>query len=206
AKLDRHARAAGDRRDFVWNVLSADHDLRATQLADAVHDLRNRGLFDGYPARDDWCRAAGGLVHRASVVALDLLDFCGSNDADAVVRVPGDSAPAPAHWPEAGDQLAGVLVCQRRLEHDLRRARSGGTIELVGIGSDRWDAGERRIPGHLRSSSPLAVAQPAGESCLSRSTKHADSGSQPVLIPFRHTRNRLAGSGLSGRDTGVSTA
>src|SRR5262249_39445770 len=162
--LDCHARTTGHRRDCFWNILSADHDLCAAQLADAVHDLRYRSLFDGYPARDDRCRAAGGLVHRASVLALDLLDFCGSDDADAVVHPPGHSAPASAHRPEAGDQLAWVLVCQPRLELDLWRARSGRTIELAAIWSHRCDARDRRIPDHGRSCPPLAVPQPAGES------------------------------------------
>src|SRR5262245_31458004 len=139
-------------------------------------------------------------------MALDLLDFRGPDDADDVVRLPGDSAPAAAHRPKAGDQLARILVCQPQLELNLWRTRSGRTIELVGIRSDRCDACDRRVPDHRRGSSPLAVAEPAGEYYLSRATKHAHRRGQLVLVPFRAARNRLAGSGLSWRDPGVSTA
>src|SRR6185503_18996372 len=84
-KSNSDACASSDCRNFIRHVLSADNDICAAQPSAALHDLRYRRLLDGHPACYVACRAVGGLVHRASVVALDLLDWRATDDAYDVV-------------------------------------------------------------------------------------------------------------------------
>src|SRR5215831_12516618 len=74
-KSGSDARASGDRRDFIRDLLSADDDVCAAQSSAALHDLRYRRLLNGHLACDVAFGTVGSFVHRAPVVALDLLDW-----------------------------------------------------------------------------------------------------------------------------------
>src|SRR5215813_13110907 len=146
---------------IVRYLLPADDDLCDAPTALALHHLRHRRLFNGHPICDQPRGAAGRVVNRASIVALDFLDFSAAGNADDAVHLPSDTAPAGANRPKADDQLGWFLVCQYWAQLDLWRARPGRAIGLVGIGCDRRDARKRRIPDHRRSHSSVDVTQPA---------------------------------------------
>src|SRR5262245_54952393 len=89
--------AASDWRASVRHLLSADDDFCAAQPAVALYHLRHRRLFDGHPVWDLDRGAAGSVVHRASVVALDLLDLSSAGGADDAVHLSSNTAPAGAN-------------------------------------------------------------------------------------------------------------
>src|ERR1044071_8581564 len=106
-------------RDRLRTLLSAGDDLRPAQSSIALHDLWHRRLFDGHPVADLARSTAGSLAHRASLVALALLDLFGANGADDVLHLPGNPAPAAAHRAKADCELGRLLACQSRPQLDL---------------------------------------------------------------------------------------
>src|SRR6185436_5826660 len=115
-KSDRDARSSSDRRDFIGYVLSAHHDICAAEPAAPVYDLWNRRVFNRHPRCDVAFGAIGSVVHRAPVVALDLLDWCAAGDRYVAMHLPRDSSPAATHRSEARNKLAGILVLQPGFE------------------------------------------------------------------------------------------
>ena len=68
------AGVGGDRRPRVRHLLLSHHDLRVDHPSEAADHLRDRSLCGGHRLRQQHRIFAGGMVHRASVLALDLLD------------------------------------------------------------------------------------------------------------------------------------
>jgi hypothetical protein len=120
-------------------------------------------ICGGYRFRQQHCVAARGMVDRASLVALDLLDSGNCNARNDGVRLLRDSAACCHGY---ASQLARIRIFQRWARASLRRAGSGRAPRLAELRSRRGDVDRRNVSCSGCSSQAHASAKSDLESVL----------------------------------------
>ncbi len=96
SKPASHALLTGGQRPCLRHVLSVDPELCPPRFADALRDICDRHLFDGYCWRNQHRNITRSLVCRALIMALDLLAKRIVDSADDALHLPGHLKSAAA--------------------------------------------------------------------------------------------------------------
>ena len=162
--------SAGDCGARVGDLLYTDVDVRSDCVADAAGDLRYCGLCRRHRLYQQHGIRAAGLVRRASLVALDLLECRGLHAAHDDLRLFRRSPPKCAPAPEA--ELARLRLLQRGPGPAGRGSRPGRTAGLVELWCDRRNARGGTVPGWRGLGQADETAKPGRKSSLPEDSEH----------------------------------
>src|ERR1043165_2366383 len=202
----RHDSSSNHRWTVVWDILSTDTDVRVTQPSDQPHHLRHWRLLRGHPWRIDPGDSARWLVHRASLLEMDLVEWCAADTFDDALHIPRHPEPFSGGVKPAQGQLARIPLRKPWIQPAFRRARPGTTSRLVSFRNDCRDDGNRVFLSCRRGNPAMVIAESVLQSSVDHQAQHTYPRRGSLFFSLRAARNSISNSRISRRHTKLPSA
>src|SRR6202034_2051028 len=191
----------GDCRPFVGDVLFTDTHLRFDDAAQTADYLWHRGICSGHRVRKQYRNFDGGMVHRTSLLGLDLLDCRGCDPSDVSLHLFRNSTAAAGR---SGSKLARIRLLQCFACSYLRRAGSRRASRLAQFWRDHRYALRRSPPVNSGLSSTVAGAESHVEPFVLEQPEHGAPGLRNFCVQVRAPFSAGSRPGIPEHDSGLS--